>query len=315
MQLGNRAVIIGYSLWREKFAGDPRALAKTLILDGQAHTIIGVMPYEPPLDFVTDVQVWTPFVSTNEQLTARGDHYFSVLAKLNPHIGIAQAQSELDTIANHLAVAYPDADRGWSMHATLLKKYLVGDATAPLTILFCAVAFVLLIACANVSNLFLSRGWARRREFAVRAAIGASRAALLRQLAVECLLIALIGGICAVLAAAWAVHGLRVILPPGIPRINDVRMDSGVACFALATSLLAAFLSGLAPALLTSRQDVNTAIKESATRRHNLSGHNFLRQFLVVAEVALALVLLVGATLALQSFARISAFGLIILLR
>jgi putative ABC transport system permease protein len=174
-----------------------------------------------------------------------------------------------------------------------------------LLILFCSVGFVLLIACANVSNLFLSRGWARRREFAIRTAMGATRSALLRQLAVESVLVALMGGACAFFMALWTVRGIRAILPPEIPRLQDIRIDSQVAWFTLGASFLAALLSGFVPALLSSRQNVNVAIKEGGAGASSGRGRNFLRQMLVIGEVAFAIVLLIGATLAIQSFARI----------
>jgi putative ABC transport system permease protein len=308
MQPGANVVILSQRLWRERFGGNSAAIGKSILLDGKSQTIIGVMPKQPQLDFATDSQLWTPFVPTPEQTAARQNHYFSVLAVLRPHATVAQAQKELDTIAARLATSYPEADKDWSLHATPIKPFLLGDASAPLLVLFGAVGFVLLIACANVSNLFLSRGWARQREFAVRSAIGATRAALLRQQLVESLLVSLIGGACAFLIAMWTMNGLRAMLPPDTPRLDSISVESGVAIFALALSLLAALLSGLAPALLSARQDVGIAIKQSATSSGTGAsggGHNFLRQSLVVAEVALAVVLVIGATLALQSFARL----------
>jgi len=212
MQPGAHVVILGYRLWRERFDADPSAVGKSLLLDDQSQTIVGVMPELPKLDFPTDDEVWTPFVPTEEQRTARENHHLSVLAMLKPHTSAAQAQTELDTIAARLAASYPDADKGWSLHAESLKSDLLGDATTPLLILFGAVGFVLLIACANVSNLFLSRGWARRREFAIRSAIGATRGALLRQQLVESLLVALGGGACAFLIALWTTQGLLSLL-------------------------------------------------------------------------------------------------------
>ena len=304
-QAGSRALMIGYSLWRERFGGDPSAVGKALMVDGQPRTIVGILPAQPRLDFVTDHQLWAPFVPSEGDLAARDNHSFSVLAMLNANTKLEQAQKELDTIAARLAKDYPEADNGWSLHATPLKKFLVGDAWTPLAILFCAVGFILLIACANVSSLFLSRGMARRREFAVRAAIGASRGALLRQLGIECALVALAGGACAFLAAIWITQGLRAVLSPEIPRMQELRIDSGVGWFTLGASLFAALLSGLAPALLITRQDVNAAIKEGGVGRRAKAGHNLFRQILVVAEVALASVLLIGATLAVQSFAKI----------
>jgi len=305
MQPGSRAVILSHSLWRDRFGGDPSVIGKTLRLDGETYRVIGVMPDFSSTDFATDCKVWTAFIPTQEQLTARQNHYFNVLARLKPHADITQAQKELDTIAARLATDYPDADKGWSFRVTPLRKYLLGDAQKPLLVLFCAVGFVLLIACANVSNLFLSRGWARRREFAIRTAIGATRGALLRQLAVESVLLALVGGACAFFMAHWTLRGIRAILPAEIPRIQDIRIDSEVVWFTLGASLLAALLSGFVPALLSSRQDVNVAIKEGGAGASSGRGHNFLRQMLVIAEVALAIVLLIGATLAMQSFARI----------
>ena len=304
MQPGSHTVILSHSLWSDRFGGNPNAIGKTLRLDGEAYMVIGVMPEFPSTDFATDSQVWTAFIPTQEQLLARQNHYFNVLARLKPYANIAQAQKELDAIASRLASAYPDADKGWSFRVTPLRKYLLGDAQKPLLILFCSVGFVLLIACANVSNLFLSRGWARRREFAIRTAIGATRGALLRQLAVESVLVALMGGACAFFMALWTVRGIRAILPPDIPRIQDIRIDSQVVWFTLGASLLAALLSGFVPALLSSRQDVNLTIKEGGAGGGSGRGHNFLRQMLVIVEVALAIVLLIGATLATQSFAR-----------
>ncbi len=185
---------------------------------------------------------------------------------------------------------------------------MLGDARTPLAILLCAVGFVLLIACANVSNLLLSRGWARWREFAIRTAMGASRADLVRQLVVECLLIALAGGFCALLVTRWSILGLRAILPPEIPRIEDLQVNADLVWFTLGISLISALLSGLAPAFLSAGQDTNTVIKEStagAGGSLSTSGHNLLRQLLVVGEIAVAIVLVLGATLALRSFGRL----------
>jgi putative ABC transport system permease protein len=219
---------------------------------------------------------------------------------------VARAQSELDTISVRLAAAYPDTDQGWSIHATPLKQYLLGDARTPLGILLCAVGFVLMIACANVSNLFLARGSARRREFAIRAAIGASRSVLIRQIAVESLVVAAAGGAFAFGFAMWIVQTLRFTLPPEIPRLQEIRIDSYVAWFTAGTSLLAALLSGLAPALLSTGGDLSVAVRETSTSaRGRSSGQNFLRQLLVIGEVALACILLIGATLALRSFGKI----------
>ena len=305
MQPGNNAVVLSYSLWREKFGGDPAAIGKSVTLDGQTHIIIGVLPAQPSLGFITDSQIWTPFVPHEDDLAARENHDFAVLARLKPGVRFEQAQKELDTISARLAASYAEADKGWTIHASSLKTFLLGDARTPLTILFCAAGFVLLIACANVSNLFLSRAWARRRELAIRTAMGATRGALLRQLTVESVLVALLGGICAFLFTVFTLKGLRTVLPPDIPRIQDLRIESTVAWFTLGVSLLAALVAGLAPALLSSRQNLSLAVKESSGANGGSASHNFLRQSMVIGEVAVAVVLLIGATLAVRSFDRL----------
>jgi putative ABC transport system permease protein len=300
---GSGVVILSYVIWRDRFASDRNVVGKSILLDGEQHTIVGVMPALPKMDFATDAALWTPLHPTPEQISQRNERTVGVaVGALRPGATVQQAQRELEQISARLADTYPDSNKGWSMHAISLKASLVGDTSTPLLVLFGAVGFVLLIACANVSNLFLSRGWARRREFAIRGAIGATRAALLRQQLVESAVVALIGGTCALAAAAWMMQGLRALLPPTTPRLEGISIDSGVALFTLAASLIAALIAGLAPALLSVRDDVNATIKESGASTS--PSHNFLRQALVVAEVALALTLVIGASLAVQSFAR-----------
>ncbi|HTZ49508.1 MAG TPA: ABC transporter permease [Verrucomicrobiae bacterium] len=306
MQPGSRSVILSYELWRDNFGSHPAAIGKTITLDGAPHTIIGVMPPLPATGFSTDSKLWTSFIPTQEQLADRGNHGYPVVARLKPHVSLAHAQAELATISARLASAYPDINSNWSLHATSLNQFLLGDARTPLAILFSAVGFVLLIACANVSNLFLARGWVRRREFAIRSAIGASRAALLRQLAVESLLIAFLGGVCAFLIAIWTTNALRSTLPPDIPRLDQLRVDTPVALFTIGAAILAALFSGLAPALLTLRSAGSDSTGVSLDPSKLASpAHNFLRQLLVISEIALAAVLLIGATLALRSFQQL----------
>jgi putative ABC transport system permease protein len=305
MQPGSRAVVISHALWRERFGADSNVIGKSLFVDDQPKTIIGVMPPLSHTGFATDDQLWSPLVPSDDQRNLRQSRDFSVLARLRPGATPQQAQQELDTITARLAAAYPDTNKGWTMHATPITKFLLGDARTPLLILFCAVGFVLLIACANVSNLFLSRGWSRRREFAIRSALGASRGALLRQLLVESLLVALAGGACAFLVAAWAMQALRSLLPPETPRIQEIGINAQVAVFTVTAALVAAILSGLAPALLGSRTDVNTAIKEGSAGASAAAVHNSLRRLLAAGEVAVAAILLIGAALAVQSFARL----------
>jgi putative ABC transport system permease protein len=267
---------------------------------------VGVLPALPKTGFVTDDDVWSPLQISDEQRSSRKDRAFSVLARLKPGYTAQQVQKELEMIGARLAAEYPNTNKGWSLHATSMESFVVGDARGRLLILFCAVGLVLLIACANVSNLLLSRGLARRREFAIRAALGASRATLLRQLFVETGIVALCGGICALLVAAWCVHGLRAVLPAQTPRIDEIAIRGEVGWFTLGLSLLAAIFAGLGPSLLNSRNEISSIVKESSGGL--LSGsrrHNFLRRTLVVAEIGLAVVLLIGATLAVQNFAQL----------
>jgi putative ABC transport system permease protein len=303
MRPGVRVVILNHKVWRDRFASDQHVVGKTMLLDGEQHTIVGVMPELPKMDFLTDADLWTPFQPTPDQLSERNKRTAGVaVAVLRLGATIEQAQRELAQISTRLAESYPDSNKGWSIYPMLLKTSLVGDTSKPLLVLFGAVGFVLLIACANVSNLFLSRGWARRREFAIRSAIGATRGALLRQQLVESTIVALIGGASALLLSVWIVRSLRQLLPPDTPRLESISVEPGVAIFTLVVSLLAALIAGLAPAFLSVRNDVNATIKESGASASRT--HNFLRQSLVVAEVALALTLVIGASLAVQSFAR-----------
>jgi putative ABC transport system permease protein len=304
MRPGVRVVILNHSVWRDRFASDPNVIGKTMLLDGEQHTIVGVMPELPKMDFLTDASLWTPFQPTPDQRSERNKRTAGIaVAALRPGATIEQAQRELSQISARLAETYPDSNKGWSVYPMLLKAALVGDTSKALLVLFGAVGFVLLIACANVSNLFLSRGWARRREFAIRSAIGATRGALLRQQLVECTIVALIGGASALLLSVWIVRSLRQLLPPETPRLESISVEPGVAIFTLVVSLLAALIAGLAPAFLSVRDDVNATIKESGASASRT--HNFLRQSLVVAEVGLALTLVIGASLAVQSFSRI----------
>ena len=303
----DREIILSSPLWKEQFGGDPRALGATVMLDAKPYTIIGVLPAQQDLSSVTGAQFWTPFAPTKEERAARSPHGTPALARLKPGRSIPQAQAELDAIAARLAKAYPDADKNWSFRVRSLTTDLVGDSRAPLLILLGAVGFVLLIACANVGNLFLSRGWSRRRELAIRSALGASRSRIIRQLLVEGLIVALIGGACGLLVAAWSVQGLRTLLPPDTPRIKDLSVDLTVLWFTLGASILAGLLFSLAPAALVSRQNLNGIVKEGGAQTGAGSQHQFLRHSLVVAEVALALLLVIGATLALRSFAKLLA--------
>ncbi|HEV2402141.1 MAG TPA: ABC transporter permease [Candidatus Sulfotelmatobacter sp.] len=308
----DRVVILNDSLWRSQFGGDPHSIGKTITLDGKPYTIIGIMPPLSFLNFPTFADVWIPFVPDPKEMAARGNHFTDAVARLKPGRTLDQAQAELSTVSARLAKTYPDTDKEWSLHAQAVDHDVLGDTRTPLLILLGAVGFVLLIACANVGNLFLSRGLARRRELAIRSTLGATRGRLIRQLLVESILLALIGGACGLLLAVWGVQGLRTLLPPDTPRIQEFGIDHAVLWFTLGASALAGILFGLAPAILASRQELNAVIKEGAGAPASASGprHGFLRRLLVAGEIALALILLISATLALRSLAYVLRLNL-----
>jgi putative ABC transport system permease protein len=306
------AVVISHKLWFERYGSDPGALGKTLTLDGKTITIIGVAP-DSLASVFEDAKIFTPLEVSEGEDVQRGSHNYQVLARLKPDATMQQLHAQLATLSARISSAYPDSDKGWSLVAKSMKEQVVGDARTPLLILLSATGLVMLIACANVSNLFLSRGWSRRREFAIRAALGASRGAILRQLFVENAIVALVGGALAFFIALWTTEALKRALPPDIPRLGEIRVDTTVALFTLAAALGAAFLSGLAPALLGSRGDITATIKESGTGGQSGSSgarHNVVRRLLVVAEVALAVTLLVSATLAIRSFLHLMRVNL-----
>ena len=303
-----REIILSYPFWREQFTGNPRdAVGKSITLDKQPYKVIGVMP--PDFHFVFYAKYVTPLALAKKDREDRNSHFIPAIARLRPGVTVRQAQTELDGIGSRLAKVYPNDDKDWGFRAVSLRADITGDTRTPLLILFGAVGFVLLIACANVGNLALSRGWARRRELAIRSTLGATRARLIRQLLVESTLLALAGGACGLLLAVWGVDALKTIATTVLfgPQ-QKPSIDPQVLLFALAVSILAGLLFGLAPAFLFSRHDLSLAMKEGAAGAQtgaSSSRHNPLRQMLVVTEVALALVLVIGATLALRSFARL----------
>ncbi len=307
--------ILGYEFWQKQFGGNRQMLGKSIMLNDQPYMIVGILPPEQHVGstFSADEKLWVPLAPTQKEFGDRANRYYFAVARLLPGVKPGQAQADLDAIAARLAKTYPDTNKFWSFHVDPLQTDAVGDARLPLLILLGAVGFVLLIACANVGNLFLSRGWTRRRELAIRSALGATRRRLVRQLLVESLLVALVGGACGLLLASWGVSALRNLLPPDTPRVEDLAISQAVLWFTLGASILAGILFGLAPAILASRQELSSVIKEGgAGAQSGASGarHKFLRQVLVVGEVALALTLVIGATLALRSFARLRSVNL-----
>jgi putative ABC transport system permease protein len=297
-----RVVVISYGLWQRRFGADPNLIGRTLRLNGQQYTVLGVMP--PEFQFPTGREMWAPRVATERDKVIRGSGYLPVIGRLKPGVTLAQAQQEMDVIAAQLTAEYPQANGERGVRVVPLPKQLTGRVRPALLVLLGAVGMLLLIACANVASLLLARAAEREREFAVRAALGAARGRLARQLLTESLLLALLGGLVGIMLAGWLSSAILSLTPGDLPRAGEVRIDSRVLAFAFAVSALTALIFGLAPALRFSRPDLNRSLREVSSGATGLVRQR-LRQALVVSEVALALVLLVGAGLLVRSFARL----------
>ena len=303
-QIGAEPVaMISAGFWKRKFGGSSDVLGKTVNLDGKAHTIVGVIPagFDLLLQSVRTPDIYVPIGQwSNPLLTQRGAGLgIHAVARLKPGVTIEQATAEMERVTSSLAQAFPDTDKGIGASLIPLRKEVLGDVQPILLILLGAVGFVLLIACVNVANLSLARSTARTREFAIRGALGAGQGRLVRQMLTESVLLALAGGTLGVLLAQFATQAALRVLPSQLPRAADIRIDARVLLFTLIVSLVAGILFGLAPALQTSQPRLNETLKESARggsgTRHRAQG------LFVVIEMAMALVLLVGAGLTIRS--------------
>ena len=299
-----KVVVIGYGLWQRRFGGDQSLLGQKLTLNGQPYTVVGVMP--PEFQFPADREVWAPRVIREADRQLRGPTYWNVIARLKPGVSVSQAQDEMNLIAGRLAGQYPDTNGGMGATVVTLPDQLTGQVRSSLWILLGAVGFVLLIACGNVANLLLVRGAERNREFAIRSALGAARVRIIRQLLTESLLLALLGGFGGLLLASWGVKLILSISSANIPRIEYVSMDVRVLVFAIGVSIVTALLFGLLPALQFSRPDLQSTLKEGSGGTGRGSTRQWVRNSLVVAEVAVALVLLTGAGLLVRSFISVT---------
>ncbi|MFY9607442.1 MAG: ABC transporter permease [Blastocatellia bacterium] len=300
----NKVALLSHALWRSRFGAQPNAVGASIGINGENYTVIGVMP--DGFQFPDQDDIWTPLAIDKAKPEERGNHGLEVVAKIKPGVTPEQAGVELSNIAATLQRRYPDnypQDGGWGLFFVPMLDELVGKLRPALWVLLGAVGFVLLIACVNVANLLLARAGTREREFAVRAALGAGRGRLVRQLITESLLLALIGSALG-LALAWSCVGLFVAFGPSdIPRLNEIGLDWRVAGFSLFVSIATGLVFGLAPAVQASKPDLQDALKEGG--RGSTGGRHRLRDVLVVAEVAIALVLLVGAGLMIKSFGRL----------
>jgi predicted permease len=307
-QVGAQPVaLVSGGFWKRKFGSSPDAAGKNLTLNGVNYTIVGVIPadfrYQSGNFHNSDVYVpigqWND-VTFRDRRTGMG---MDAVGRLNPGVTLGQAQANMDAVAQHLAEAYPDADKGTGIALLPLKQDVVGDIRPFLLVLLAAVGFVLLMACVNVANLLLARSTGRSREFAIRSALGAGQGRVIRQLLTESLVLSCVGGSLGLLLAAWGTQAGIRLLPEALPRAQSVHIDARVLLFTLAASVLAGIFFGLAPALKTSRADIHETLKEggrgSSGARHRLQG------LFVIAEMAMALVLLVGAGLMIRSLANL----------
>ena len=307
-----KTVILSNAFWRREFGGNANVLQNTLLLNGEKYEIVGVMPadfslgYEviPTVASVPEPDLFLPLPMDSKQRQEQGDENYNLVARLKPGASITQAQSELDIATKRLAEQFPDrypASRRFSFSIKPLLEQVVGDVRRPLIVLLAAVGCVLLIACANVANLLLTRATIREREIAIRTALGAARARLIRQLLTESVLLSAIGGVVGLVFAYWMLNVLRWLSPTNIPRLPAIHMDSRVLAFTSVVAVLTGILFGMAPALRTSKLNLSEALKEGA---RNVAGgrHERLRKLLVISELALSLVLLISAGLLIRSF-------------
>jgi putative ABC transport system permease protein len=295
----NHEVVLSYRFWQTHYAADSGVVGKSINFDGEPYTIVGVMG--PKMTKPDLAQVWTPLGLTPKEASVRGEHHFLSIARLKPGATLARAQAEMNAISERLEVAYPDDDKGWGAFVHSLREETVGEVRPALLMMLGAVAFVLLIACANVANLILARTFARRKEIAIRSAIGASRSRIVQQLLSESLVISLCGGVLGLVGAHFGIELLTKVFAAELPRMGDIGLNGPVLAFTFALSVVTGMLSGLLPAWSMTKGDVNEALKQGLGRTDADGGTSKTRSALVVVEVALSLVLLIGAGLMLRS--------------
>jgi putative ABC transport system permease protein len=294
-------VVLSDALWQRRFNRDPSIINRNLTLNGESFTVVGIMPrgfFFP----ARETEAWVPWAMEPDQASGRGDHYLALVARLKAGVTIERANADLAAIGQRLSIEYPRTNEGLGFIAHSLHRDYVGDLRLPMLILFGAVGLVLLIACANVANLLLAQATTRRREIAIRIALGARRWTIVRQLLVESLLLACGGALIGVLGALWGVQALAKLLPESLSKLQGVAIDTRVLLFTLGVSVLTAIVFGGLPALLASRTTPGATLSDVARDVAGGNSGRHVRRVLVVSEVALAVVLLVSAGLLIRSF-------------
>jgi putative ABC transport system permease protein len=300
----DRVVILSHGLWRRKFAGDPKIIGKTIRIESTPHTVVGVMG--PEFQFPTrEFQIWYPLTINPRDFQTRSGNYHRAIARLKPGVTVEQAQTEINTIAARLAQQYPESDKGVFYTVTPIRQDVARTARTPLFILLGAVAGLLLIGCANLANLLLARALARSRETAVRSALGATRARLIRQAAVEMLPILALGAITGVIGAQWAIDLMIPWLPAALPRVDEIRISAPVLLFSGGLLFATALLVLIWPAIQATRTDLVRDLREDARTSSGGASKARIRNLLVVGQVALTIILLAGAGLLIRTFSEL----------
>lgn len=299
----DQVVVLSYRLWQQRFGGDAAIVNQKITLDDKSFEVIGVMPHD--FDFPGAAQLWLPLnFDSSPGMKQRKAHFLRPIGRLKPGVTLAQAQADTDSIARQLESAYPDTNKGWNLRLVPLREQIVGNVRTTLYILLGAVGFVLLIACANVANLLLAHAASRRKEIALRTALGAGRLRIARQMITESVMLALFGGALGTLLAVWGVQLLVTLSGTSIPSTAQVKIDPTVLAFTLGTSVLTGLLFGLAPAVRAMKLNLNETLKEGG-RSSDSAGRNRTRGLLVIFESAVAVMLLIGAGLLIRSLIQL----------